>query len=191
MPIRQRSEKKALHALLRFKDYERAYFAVPKRMRQMLLSSYQSHLFNEVLSRRVREIDRIETGDLALLHRNGAVFPVVEEELAAAERRCAAYEISPSGPIMGTKSLLAAGRPGEIEQAVMDEAGVSRPDFDVGGGLKAAGNRRSLRLPLRDLAYGRTGRHAYWLEFSLPPGSYATCVLREIMKTDRRPPSDA
>lgn len=181
MPIRQRIEKKALHALLRFGEAERAYFAIPKRMRQMFVSSFQSYLFNRIVSNRVQEIDRVRVGDLAYLHRNGAVFLV--EETGTTQPRCRAFEISPSAPVLGTKSILAEGEPGENERRVLAENRVGPEDFDVGGGLNATGQRRSMRLPLRDVALEPVDETGYVLRFSLPPGSYATSVMREILKT--------
>ncbi|MHC4957778.1 MAG: tRNA pseudouridine(13) synthase TruD [Planctomycetota bacterium] len=180
MPIRQRAEKKALGALLRFGDAERAYFAIPKRMRQMFLSAFQSHLFNEIVRRRIDTIDRVETGDLAYLHRNGAVFRV--EEGDGSPPRCTAFEISPSAPVFGTKSPLAEGEPGRIEREVIDAADVKAEDFDVGGGLAAKGNRRSVRAPVRDAALVGVDESTYRLEFALPRGTYATSIMRELMK---------
>ena len=45
------------------------------------------------------------------------------------------------------------------------------------------GERRSLRIPLADLEWDVEGT-VLTLSFSLPPGAYATNVLRELMKTD-------
>jgi len=181
MPIRQRAEKKALHALIRFEDPERAYFAIPKRMRQIFVSAYQSYLFNEIAKRRLDELDQIAVGDLAYLHRNGAVFKVEETESTAP--RCQAFEISPSGAIFGTKAPLAKGEPGEVERMVLAEASTTREDFAVGGGLSAHGSRRSLRILLRDAALTPLDETSYRFAFSLPPGAYATCVMRELMKS--------
>ncbi|MHC4341619.1 MAG: tRNA pseudouridine(13) synthase TruD [Planctomycetota bacterium] len=181
MPTRHRTEKKALHALIRFGDPERAFFAVPKRMRQMFLSSYQSHLFNRILRDRAAEIDRMQEGDLAYLHRNGAVFRVTDA--AEAQRRCDAFEISPSGPIFGTHCPLAEEEPGRAERVALAETGLGQEDFDVGGGLRARGKRRSLRIPLRDIASESLEETAYRVEFTLPPGCFATVVMREILKS--------
>ena len=49
------------------------------------------------------------------------------------------------------------------------------------------GERRALRVPLTDLEWSLRG-DILTLCFSLPPGAYATSVLRELMKT---PPANA
>jgi len=48
--------------------------------------------------------------------------------------------------------------------------------------LRMEGERRPLRVPLEDVAC-RAGGDTLKLEFTLPRGSYATSVLREITKT--------
>jgi len=180
MPVRRRPEKKCLHALIRFKDPERAYYAVPVRMRQLYASAYQSWLFNKVLARRVEDLDRIQEGDIAYLHRNGAVFLVVDPQ--AEQARCKAFEISPSAPLFGSRTLLAEGEPGEIEREIFAETGLTMEDFDVGGGIRIRGVRRALRIPLREVSLEARGPRALEIRFALPRGCYATSVLREVMK---------
>jgi tRNA pseudouridine13 synthase len=181
LPTRYRSEKKALHALLRFGEAERAFFAIPMRMRQMFLSSFQSHLFNRVVTERLPALDRMAAGDLAYLHRNGAVFAV--EDVEEAQVRCRALEISPSAPIYGTRNPMATGKPGEVEERILAESGVTREDFEVSGGLRARGRRRSMRLPLAETALEPLDETSFRVSFSLPAGSFATSVMREICKT--------
>jgi len=186
MPVRRRAEKKCLHALLRFGDPERAYFAVPVRMRQLYASAYQSWLFNKVLARRVQDLDRIQEGDVAYLHRNGAVFQVVDPE--AEQPRCQAFEISPSGPMFGSRTMLAESDPGRIEREIFAETGLSPEDFDVGGGLQIRGVRRALRMPLREVSLEACEKAALRIRFALPKGCYATSVMREIMKPGEQRP---
>ena len=180
MPTRLRAEKKCLHALLRFKDTERAYFSIPKRIRQIFVSAYQSHLFNGILDRRVPRIDTVDEGDLAYLHRNGAVFVV--EDVETEQERCRTFEISPSGPLFGTKVPLAGGEAGEHERAVLAETGLALRDFDPGGGLRIKGQRRSLRIPLADTVLEPVDATSYRVKFQLPSGAFATSIMRELMK---------
>ena len=55
-------------------------------------------------------------------------------------------------------------------------------DFRRGGG-ETRGGRRAYRVRLGDPALEPAGPDL-WLQFDLPPGSYATVVLDEIMKAD-------
>jgi tRNA pseudouridine13 synthase len=185
MPTARRAEKKCLHALLRFRDPERACLAIPKRMRQMYVSSYQSWLFNRILEQRVRELDRLLDGDLAFVHRSHRVFAV--ENAAAEQPRCTAFEISPSGPIFGNRTPLAEGVPGGIERGMLRESELPEDAFERHKGLRFDGQRRPLRLPIKEAALEPLNATSFRLEFVLPSGSFATAVLREILK----PPASA
>jgi len=155
--------------------------AVSLRMRQLFVSSFQAHLFNRVLSKRIDTLCSVEEGDVAFVHESGACF-VVED--AASERgRAGSFEISPSGPIVGWKLLRGFGRPRAIEDEVFEGEGVRPESFrDLGLGLHQKGIRRSLRIRLEE------ARADWWegvliLAFALPKGSYATTVVEEILKT--------
>jgi len=182
MPIKHRVEKKALGALVRFGDVDSAVRAIPKRMRQIFVSSFQSWLFNRAAAGRVGSIDELREGDLAYIHRTGRAFRV--EDAAAEQPRCAAFEISPSGPIFGSRTTMPGGEPGRMERALLDETGITPDDFRGVKGIRLKGSRRSLRIPLRDVSYEGLDETGYRLRFSLPSGSFATVVLREFTKSD-------
>ena len=179
LPNKLRAEKKALYALVRHGDARRAAHAVPVSMRRLYVSALQSWIFNRILARRLETLDRLAAGDLAFLHRNGSVFSVGDP--AIEKPRCDAFEISPSGPLLGLKSLLADGEPGTIEREIIAETGFTRRDFAVGAGVRLDGARRPLRAPLADWAI-EPRPDGFRLRFTLPRGSFATVVLEEVMK---------
>ena len=76
----------------------------------------------------------------------------------------------------------ATGQAGEIEQAVITEQG-STPEALIQSAKACGfrGERRSLRVPLGELEWSLDGS-ILTLSFVLPPGAYATSVLRELMK---------
>jgi tRNA pseudouridine13 synthase len=183
-PGRNHSEREALARLARGATAEQALAAWTKRLRFLFVSACQSRLFNAVLAARLDRLDRVETGDLAFLHRNGAVFKV--EDAAREQPRAERFEISPSGPLFGYKVPAAEGRPGEAEALVLAGSGLKLDDFKNPLALKARGERRALRVPLGEpsvRAFEADGRRALELKFSLPAGSFATAVLGEVMKT--------
>jgi tRNA pseudouridine13 synthase len=150
------------------------------------LNSYQSFLFNRILARRIGHLDRVFAGDWAMKLENGACFLVedAEKEQPRADR----FEISPTGILFGSRVSWASGEPGSIEEAVIAEAGATKE------GLIAAakacgfrGERRTLRIPLAELDWSLSS-NTLTLSFSLPPGAYATSVLRELMKV---PPANS
>jgi tRNA pseudouridine13 synthase len=159
----------------------RAMRALPKQLARLLVSAFQSDLFNAVLDKRLDSIDRVEAGDMAYIHGRGAVFRVEqpEVEMPRAER----FEISPSGPIVGHRVTLASGRPGEIERAVLADKGIAPADFGRVKSLRLRGDRRPLRVPLSDVLVASDGGDLL-VSFTLPSGAYATVVLAEIMKSE-------
>lgn len=178
-PANMVDERQALHTLIRTQgDYGYTYAAVPKRLKVFLLSAYQSALFNRVLDARLDLLDCVYEGDLAMKHPGRSVFRVEDE--AAEQARAARFEISPTGPIFGFKMMQASGWQGDLEAGILAAEGLTLEDFRVGDGIKARGERRSLRFRVHDpeLWYD----NGVVLRFWLPKGCYATAVLAEIMK---------
>jgi len=155
--------------------------AMSRSKRMWYLNTYQSHLFNRILAKRIERIDRVLTGDWAMKLDNGACFQVenAEKEQSRADR----FEISPTGILFGSRVSWADGEQGRIEEAVVMEEGTTKDALTAAG--KACGfrgERRPLRVPLTDLEWSLDGS-TLTLAFTLPPGAYATSVLRELMKT--------
>ena len=145
------------------------------------LNTFQSHLFNQILARRIDRLDRMLAGDWAMKMDNGACFPV--EDPSREQPRADRFEISPTGILFGSRVSWAAGEPGEIERAVSVEQGWTPERLTEGArACGFRGERRSLRALLADLEWTLDGT-VLTLAFSLPPGAYATSVLRELMKT--------
>jgi len=87
-------------------------------------------------------------------------------------------------PLFGYGSEFAGGLPGEIERAVLAEEGVELSDFrvDANPGLGSPGSRRAALLRVDPVVVVEEEGSSALLKFDLPPGSYATVVLREYMK---------
>jgi tRNA pseudouridine13 synthase len=146
------------------------------------LNTYQSFLFNRMLARRIDHIDRVLAGDWAMKVDNGACFQV--EDSDQEQPRADRFEISPTGILFGSRVSWASGDPGQIEEAVITEAGTTKETLVAAA--KACGfrgERRALRVPLTELEWSLNGS-VLTLAFALPPGAYATSVLRELMKID-------
>ena len=158
---------------------QRAKMSRTKRM--WYLNTFQSHLFNYILARRIDRIDRVLVGDWAMKMDNGACFPV--EDAGQEQGRADRFEISPTGILFGARVSWASGEPGEIERAVVKEQGLT-PEclIEAAKACGFRGERRSLRVPMADLEWSLE-ESVLRLAFSLPPGAYATSVLRELMKT--------
>lgn len=180
-PRHCRTERDVLQRLIgRPGEFEKAFSVVHPRLKKLYLSAAQSFLFDSTLAMRIENIDRLIDGDLACKHVNGACFLV--EDAAAEAERASAFEISASGPMFGCKMKRPEGAVWELESGILDRAGLGLTSFDLAGGLRMEGERRPLRVPAGELSW-RFSEDALTVEFSLPKGSYATSLLREITKT--------
>jgi len=158
-----------------------AVMGLDRRSLGLYVSAFQSYLFNEVLASRIRSFGRILDGDIAFKHENGAVFLV--EDAAAEQGRADRFEISPTGPLFGRRARTPTGEPGEIEAKLLEREGLDPSDFPKSGPLRCPGGRRPLRFRPGDSSIGRgEDEHGPCMElsFTLPPGAYATVLLREI-----------
>lgn len=188
LPGSFRNERTVLAALGRGRTTAQALRDLPKDALRFYVSAYQSALFNRLLAERIAlhaddgGLGRVEVGDLAFLHARGAVFRV--EDAAAEQPRADALEISPSGPMFGTETLLADGEPGRRERELLAAEGLAPGAFRVPGAGSLDGERRPFRVPLTDAGVEDCGgaEPAIVVSFTLPRGSFATSVLREVMK---------
>lgn len=181
MPRHCRTEREVLQRLAaRPEAWDKAFSVVHPRLKKLYLSAFQSSLFDRIVEQRLGELDRVMQGDLAWKHVNGACFLVEDAEAEAP--RAASFEISASGPMFGHSMTQPAGAVLAMEQRILEDAGLGSDVCDSGNGLRMEGERRPLRVPLLDVTCQLEGDRLQ-LEFSLPRGSYATSVVREITKT--------
>ncbi|MDH3519080.1 MAG: tRNA pseudouridine(13) synthase TruD [Myxococcales bacterium] len=152
-----------------------------RRAARFLLSALQASVFNAVLAARSAPPHRLERGDVAVRHDSGGLFLVEDEVLEAP--RAEAFEISPTGPIFGTRSLEPAGAVAERERAVLAQHGVDLARLFPPRGIRLRGGRRALRARPEDALLTRGADHVR-LCFTLPSGSYATVLIEELLGAD-------
>jgi tRNA pseudouridine13 synthase len=152
-----------------------------RHLRSLYLSAARSFLFNQVLSARVAagNWNRALPGESLLMNGTSSTFTVriLNSEI---ERKVAAGELHPSGPLWGR------GKPGVLAEVLALESEVLGDEVLLLEGLAKAGmeqERRSLRLPVRELQWQFIQPQQLQLEFALPAGAYATSVLRELVST--------
>ncbi len=142
------------------------------------LSAARSLLFNDVLARRVTAgtWDRALDGDAMILNGSRSFF-VPESVDDVIRQRLAEGDVHPSGPLWGRGDLPTQSAVREIEAAIASE------HADLARGLEAAGldqERRALRVVPQEFNTQWLDATTLSLTFVLPPGSYATAVLREL-----------
>lgn len=153
-----------------------------KFMRRFMVSALQSWLFNEVLAERLTRgcAGSLLGGEVLQTVPKGG--PFVDEDLETNAPRLAAGEVRVTGPILGPRMTWPAdGSPAlELEQQVMEECGVPPGDMDAAGRLGRGGRRALLVFP--ELPGLERVPEGLKVTFVLPPGSYATVLLRELTK---------
>ncbi|MCE5258695.1 MAG: tRNA pseudouridine(13) synthase TruD [Chloroflexi bacterium] len=160
-----------------------AYYSLPRELLRLTLSAYQSYLFNLLLQQRLPTYDCLETGDLAYKHANGVCFSVTDVQVE--QVRADHLEISATAPLYGRKVRLAEGVPGERERALLAQEGLTLETMHPHG-FSLEGERRPLRVPLSEVSVSQE-EHDLIIRFTLPPGAFATNLLREVMKTPEQP----
>ena len=74
---------------------------------------------------------------------------------------------------------------GEIERRVIEDNRLKAEDFIIPGlpHCNSEGDRREILCPVKDLTY-EPDPDGYIVSFFLPKGNYATCLMREFMKSE-------
>ncbi len=145
---------------------------------RLLLSAFQSELFNSWLGARIRShhFDCLLKGDVAKKLETGGLFVVTD--LEADRVRLRKREISYTGPLFGAKMMAAEAEAGAVEEELLKTTGLTMEQFSR---QKLRGSRRLARLwpEERRISADEQGVR---FSFTLPKGAYATSYLREFMK---------
>lgn len=156
--------------------------AQPKRNDKngIYLSAARSFLFNAVLNERVTNgcWNRAVAGDAMMLAGTNSWFqaPEINDELNS---RVHQWDIHPSGPMWGVGAPPVSGVTLQMEQDVIQQ----HPMLSAGLEKFALQHeRRSLRLPVGDFRWQWPAAGTLTLDFTLPPGSFATAVVRELVR---------
>ncbi|MDH3896714.1 MAG: tRNA pseudouridine(13) synthase TruD [Deltaproteobacteria bacterium] len=146
------------------------------RKRKLLVSSYNSLLFNLTLKERMEKdlFAKLLQGDIAKKHDTGGIFLVSDPKKE--QQRADRLEISATGPIWGKKMKRAGNEAAALEERILSSQGLTPDVF-----RKQPGSRRFLRIALKEVNVCQE-KEGLRLEFFLPKGSYATVLLDEIMK---------
>jgi tRNA pseudouridine13 synthase len=146
----------------------------------MALSAARSYLFNHVLERRVCEgtWNRLLPGDLANLDGSGSVFAVdtVDDEL---EARTNQLDLHPTGPLWGSGGTRVSGDVANLEQSVIERHAALARGLES---QRVEQSRRALRMRATELTWHAPDERTLQLEFSLGRGSFATALLRELVR---------
>jgi tRNA pseudouridine13 synthase len=155
-------------------------------LRRLAISSVQSELFNRVLAARIEDelLWTILDGDVVKKTDTGGVFVVPTDEYEKSQQRLDDGEIVTTGPMPGAKMITPERDAKAFEDKIIGASGFDLSHFERHKRL-ASGTRRPLLVDIDDISVQggvRDGEDVLEVGFSLPSGTYATVVLRELTK---------
>ena len=181
-------------------DFVGAFRRLPIKLEALFVQAYQSYLFNRFLSERIGSgfsLNKAEVGDF-LVHVERSGLPMIKTgKLADAATLAETIELIKTGrmrvalPLVGIKQKFSQGAMGEIEKQIVEAEGVKTENFRIGAipEISGMGELRAIVSPIKNFrlhgvlasADNLKERQAE-LGFMLLRGSYATMLLRELMK---------
>ena len=151
-----------------------------RRQARFLISALQAEVFNRVLERRRGREATLLLGDVARVCASGGLFVV--RDLGCEQPRADAFEISPTGPIFGTRVTEPEAEAAELEARVFADCGLPAPAaLRPPRGIRLRGARRPLRIRPEDASCTALEGDVLALSFTLPAGSYATVLVEELL----------
>ncbi|NPB04829.1 MAG: tRNA pseudouridine(13) synthase TruD [Aquificae bacterium] len=180
MPKAATYERKVVEELAKGVPFRQAFMALPKNVRLMFSFTFQSYLWNRYLYRFVVRYfpycevpSGVKDWTYAFYKKmNDRIF----EQIKDLEIPYLGVEYKPKDPKVA-----------KIIEEVLREEGIT-PDLlgeeRIGIKLFSDGVRKAVAVP-KDLKMERLGRSTVKLSFVLPPGSYATVLLRKLFLCER------
>jgi tRNA pseudouridine13 synthase len=180
-------------------DFIGALKELPKNLLTMFINGYQSYLFNQVLSERIRRglpINKAVLGDIILPIRKGVMdktgILVNKRNIDKINKQIKKSRAVVSGILIGSDTQIAEGEMGEIENKIIEKEKINPKDFIIPDipFISSYGSRRPLISFIKEFNYKlrddeiNEGKKALLLGFKLEKGCYATSLLREFMKAD-------
>ena len=146
------------------KDFKGALKQLPRQLYTMTTQSYQSFLWNESLSRYIKEtFSDAKTIDYSL----GKLFTINNYE-------------DLDWPIVGYKTKL-KGKQKEIIEGLMKEEGINYDFFNSEiPALASEGLTRKAFIKIKDFKLEKFENNQQQVSFFLPKGSYATMVMKNL-----------
>lgn len=152
-------------------------------LKRLLMASYQSHLFNGyTLARHRAGLARTAMkGDVLKKVATGGLF--ICEDPVIDTARIQTNEIVLTGPMVGCKVMTPMGESLIFEREVLELMGFGPEMWSAVERIRLAGSRRPVIVYPGDVSISEDDA-GLLLCFSLPKGSFATILLREIIKPD-------
>ncbi len=153
-----------------------------KKKRGIYLSAARSLIFNTMIDERIKnnQFDQLTDGDVCMLAGTQSVF-IADEVDDSIRKRFSEKDIDITAPMWGAGELMSTKQIQVFEQSI----GSQFQDFCDGlakFGLKQERRRIRLCVDNANITVTKDGENnTVVLDFSLPAGSYATTVIRELL----------
>ena len=149
-----------------------------KKKRGMYLSAARSYIFNQVINERIKRntFEQLTSGDVLMLAGSQSVFvaEIIDDSL---QKRYQTKDIDITAPMWGAGKLMTTLEAADFEMEIADQY----PEYCQGlpkFGLNQERRRIRLCIEKPNLSIEND---TVIIRFSLPAGSYATTVMRELI----------
>lgn len=174
-------ERQVMAALADGKDAVAALRAVPITIRRLFVQAYQAFVFNRVLSSAIiagADLLEPEAGDLCFEMEGPSTFGRIVRLENARDKK----NVVPAIRLPGYAFQPGRGRFDRITQAVLEHDGATPKDFHIKEMQELSQQGGFRQAPLWCTEFGHSKAPPLKVAFKLPKGSYATTLLREIIK---------
>lgn len=174
-------------------DFLGAFQRLPLKLQALFVQAHQSYLFNRFLSERIKgglPLSEALVGDFVVgVERSGLPLTIVPKIVTAeflidCNKKVKEGKLRVALPIFGAKQKLSQGVMGQVERSVLAAEGIEDEPLRLNK-LSKVGGKGGLRCvlsPVRDFKLTNVSDDFTQACFMLNRGSYATIVLRELMK---------
>ncbi|AOM42503.1 tRNA pseudouridine(13) synthase TruD [Xenorhabdus hominickii] len=160
-----------------------------RNRRSFYLSACRSAMFNAIASLRIArgEHQQVQNGDALQLTGRGSWFVADESELDVLQQRVMGGELQITAPLPGDKALGTQHQALDFEQQYLQ-------DYELLWSLvkreRVESARRAMLIKPLNLRWEWLDDQTVTLHFSLPSGSFATSVVREIINQEQNNEAD-
>jgi tRNA pseudouridine13 synthase len=173
-------EREIVRSLLYKRDYIRALRAIPIGIRRLYVQAYQAYIFNLCISESLscgEDITKCKEGDLCFEIEGNDILGKIRKLNPSVDTFS---KVLPALRLVGYSFQTGKGRFEVASEKILKEEGLTPSDFYVRDmqELSAKGGFRQSVLWCKGFNYSGFLQ----ISFKLPKGSYATTLLREIMK---------
>lgn len=146
--------------------------------RSLYLSTARSWIFNHILSKRIQAgvFNTLIEGDI-VLDDSAAQILVDANNIQDLQQKLNNKEVKLTAALAGDNALPTKAKALELEQPCLD---AEEDLMKLIRGNRMAHDRRPVALEVSDLTWEKLGESSILIRFSLPAGSFATMLLREI-----------